>query len=521
MSSNLLNAASGQADVLVSTALTHAKALPLAGWFDFSWSGDMSAIDLNEWVSGVISQQPVVGFFQWFFIIYFLVLCTIYLLLEMVAISYIKNYMDNRSLNVLPRAYKKYFRPISVLVPAFNEMGSIVQTVQSLLRLNYPEFEIIVINDGSTDDTLGQLRMAFDLQPFAEAYRDRLKTMPVRQVYNSRRYANLRVIDKENGGKSDSLNAGINLARYPLYCCMDADSILLPESLLLLAKPFLEDTNTVAAGGTVRILNDCKLFGGFFVKARLPKSMLAQIQVVEYLRAFLFGRLGWAPLNALLIISGAFGLFHKETVIEVGGYRNDTIGEDMEIVVRMHRYLRNRDRDFRIAFVPDPVCWTLAPENLNALKNQRMRWQRGLAESLWRNLGLLFNPKSGFAGWLAMPYMIIFELFSPVIELAGFVFMILGFVFDFISIKALIAFLVVSIGLGMLISLLALLLEIISYRLYKRPLEVATLLFAVVFDNIGYRQLVLFFRFLGLLNWIFVPKRRWGQVRHQHNMANT
>ncbi|MCA9789463.1 MAG: glycosyltransferase family 2 protein, partial [Cyanobacteria bacterium HKST-UBA05] len=257
MSSNLLDAASGHADVLVSAALTHAKALPLAGWFDFSWGGDMSAIDLNEWVSGVISQQPVVGFFQWFFIIYFLVLCTIYLLLEMVAISYIKNYMDNRSLNVLPRAYKKYFRPISVLVPAFNEMGSIVQTVQSLLRLNYPEFEIIVINDGSTDDTLGQLRMAFDLQPFAEAYRDRLKTMPVRQVYNSRRYANLRVIDKENGGKSDSLNAGINLARYPLYCCMDADSILLPESLLLLAKPFLEDTNTVAAGGTVRILNDC------------------------------------------------------------------------------------------------------------------------------------------------------------------------------------------------------------------------------------------------------------------------
>lgn len=480
----------------------------------------LSMAEIQDWVSGIISKQPVVGFFQWFFIIYFLTLCTIYLFLEMVAVSFIKQYMDDRSLNLLPRTYKKYYRPISVLVPAYNEQHSIVQTVQSLLRLNYPEFEIIVINDGSSDDTLNRLRSAFDLQPFAEAYRDRLKTQPIRQVYNSRRYATLRVIDKDNGGKSDSLNAGINLARYPLYCCMDADSILLPESLLLLAKPFLEDTDTVAAGGTVRILNDCKLFGGFFVKARLPKSLLAQIQVVEYLRAFLFGRLGWAPLNALLIISGAFGLFHKETVIDVGGYRTDTIGEDMEIVVRMHRKLREENRRFRIAFVPDPICWTLAPENFNALKNQRMRWQRGLAESLWRNLGLLFNFKGGFAGWVAMPYMFVFELLSPVIELTGFLFMIVGFFFDFISIKALIAFLVVSIGLGMLISLLALLLEIISYRLYRRPYEVATLLFAVIFDNIGYRQIILFFRFLGLLNWIFVPKRQWGHTRDRRSASS-
>ena len=455
--------------------------------------------------------MSVITFVQWFFLIYFFILSAVYLFLEFISIGHIKKYVEDRTLNLLPRTYRNYYPPVSILVPAYNEERSIVSTVQSLLRLNYPEFEIIVINDGSADDTLGSLKRVFDMVEFPEAYRDRLHTQPLRAIYNSRRHSNLRVIDKFNGGKSDSLNAGINLARYPLFCCMDADSILQPDSLLLIAKPFLEDPTTVASGGTVRILNDCYLYGGFFVKARLPHNFLAQLQVVEYLRAFLFGRLGWSPLNALLIISGTFGLFHKETVIGAGGYRQDTIGEDMELVVRLHRHMRNRGQKYRITFVPDPICWTLAPEDLGTLKNQRVRWQRGLAESLMKNLGLLLNPRAGIIGLFVFPYMIIFELLSPIVELLGYFIMILGFLLSFISIKAFVAFLVVSFGMGLLISTIALLLEVISYRLYKRPLEILILLFAIFIENVGYRQLVLLFRVMGLFNWLFGRRRSWGE----------
>ena len=305
---------------------------------------------------------------------------------------------------------------------------------------------------------------------------------------------------------------GINASRFPLFCTVDADSILQHNSLQRIVQPFLDEPSTVASGGTVRVVNGCSVKRGFMYKAGLPKNYLALFQIVEYLRAFLFGRLGWSPMNALLIISGAFGLFHKETVVSIGGYLSDTIGEDMELVVRMHRLLRKRKQAYRITFVPDPICWTEAPENLKVLQHQRIRWQRGLAESLFKNIGLLFNPRSGAVGFLAFPFMLFFEWFGPLIEVFGYTIIIVGFITDYISLNVFLTLMGVAIGFGMLLSATALLLEEISFHVYQRPSELFRLFLAVILENIGYRQLTSVWRLMGLFQWVFGRKATWGKM---------
>ena len=303
------------------------------------------------------------------------------------------------------RVYSHLQMPISLVVPAYNEATTIATSVRALLQLRYQHFEVIIVNDGSKDETLATLIREFEMTPFPEAYRVQIKTKPVRGIYRSHKYPNLRVIDKENGGsKADASNAGINAARYPIFYCGDADSILDPGALEHVVRPFLEDPSTVACGGTVRIINGCKVRGGVLEEVGLPKNPLALVQVVEYLRAFLAGRLGWSAINGMLIVSGAFGVFHRDTVVEAGGYRHDAIGEDMELIVRLHRMLVKRGQRYRVAFIPDPVCWTDAPEDVETLKKQRKRWQRGLAQCLWFNRELCFMRGSRAAGWLAFPF---------------------------------------------------------------------------------------------------------------------
>ncbi|MGH7231537.1 MAG: glycosyltransferase family 2 protein, partial [Nitrospiraceae bacterium] len=323
---------------------------------------------------------------------------------------------------------------------------------------------------------------------------------------------NLRVIDKENGGKADALNAGINLSRYPLVCCVDADSILQRDSLQRVVQPFLEDPTTVACGGTVRVVNGCEVSGGFLINVALPQNWLALFQIIEYLRAFLFGRMGWSPINAVLIISGAFGLFHRDTVIAVGGYRHDTIGEDMELAVRLHRRLRDQRKEYRITFVPDPTCWTEAPENLRTLKNQRIRWQRGLLESLWAHRDLLFGRNAGTVGWLAFPFLLLFEALSPVVEIFGYVIMTLGFGVGVVSATAVAAFLMVAIGFGVLLSVSALLLEELSFHVYPRPKHLVMLFLAAIGENFGYRQLNAMWKLIGTVQWIRGTKGKWGEM---------
>ncbi len=457
---------------------------------------------------------------EWFFLLYFIGLHGSYLILNLISFLKLSRYTQERALDDLPRVDSGFELPISILVPAYNEEANITASIRSLLQLSYPEFEIIVINDGSKDRTLEVLCEEFSLVRFPEVYCDRLPTQDVRAIYRSPAYSQLRVLDKANGGKADALNAGINSARYTLFCGLDADSILQRDSLERLVRPFLEDPEMVACGGTVRIANGCQVRGGFLVGAGLPRNPLALFQIVEYLRAFLFGRLGWSQLNALLLISGAFGLFHKETVIQVGGYRHSTIGEDMELIVRLHRKLRQAGAAYRIAYIPDPVCWTEAPEDLKTLRNQRVRWQRGLCESLSLNLGLLFHWRGGAAGWLAFPYMVIFEWFGPLIEVVGYGFMALSFVLDLVSYTAMAAFLLMAIGLGLLNSVTALLLEEISFHIYPRPKHLLILLLIAAAENLGYRQLNSLWRLQGLLEWVFGKKAKWGEMTRNASLQS-
>jgi len=452
-----------------------------------------------------------------FILIYFIALNGVYLLLNV--LSTLSLYRGNllREIDDLPHAHTMLEPPISVLVPAYNEETTIAGTVRSVLQLTYPEFEIIVINDGSRDGTLEVLQREFALLPFPEAYRIQLPTEPVRGIYRSTLYPQLRVIDKANGGKADSLNAGINASRYPLFCGVDADSILQRNSLQQVVQPFLRDPAVIATGGTVRAANGCEVRDGYLARVDLPRHPLARFQVVEYLRAFLFGRLGWSAVNALLIISGAFGLFRKETVIAAGGYRRNTIGEDMELIVRLHRHMREQGLAYRIEFVPDPVCWTEVPEDLRTLRNQRVRWQRGLSESLSSHWPLMFSRRGGWPGWVAYPFMVLFEWLGPVFEFGGYVFFVYAYFAGLVSWQAFAVFLFLAVGMGMLLSASGLLLEEMSFHLYPRKRHLAVLALYVVLENLGYRQLNAWWRLIGLYQWVRQKEHQWGAMKRKGN----
>ena len=460
------------------------------------------ALQLERWLLSL----------QWLFLSYFILLNSSYILLNLLSMVALRSYIDRHSLDHLPHAYTGFDPPISILVPAYNEEATIAASVRSMLQLDYPEFEIVVINDGSKDGTMDELIRQFDLRPIPEVYWRRVPCTEVRAIYRSTSYSNLRAIDKANGGKADALNAGINAARYPLFCAVDADSILQRDSLARVVQPFLDDPLTIVAGGTVRIANGCRISDGFLVEVGLPGKMLARFQIIEYLRAFLFGRLGWSPLNAVLIVSGAFGLFKKSEVIVAGGYRTHTIGEDMELIVRLHRLKRLQAKPYRITYVPDPICWTEAPETLSVLRSQRTRWQRGLAESMTMNMKLLFHPRSGPVGWLAFPFFLLFELAGPLIEVIGYAMLILGTIFGIYSWETFWIFMFVVLNFGILLSVTALLLEELSFRLYPKPSQIASLFAAAVIENLGYRQLVSLWRFQGLLRWFVGAKQRWGDM---------
>jgi len=445
---------------------------------------------------------------------YFAVLNLIYIAFTALAWRSITRYLHSLEYAAIDEALASPLTPpISILLPGYNEEAGIVQSVNALLQLRYPEFEVIVINDGSKDSTMQQLQEAFDLVEAPRALRGTVQHAPIRGTYRAQRHHELLVVDKENGGKADALNAGVDAARYPYVCAVDADAIIEPEALLRVAKPLLDDPDLViATGGIVRIANGCTVEGGRVTEVRLPKNRLATLQVVEYFRAFLVGRVGWSQLHALLIISGAFGLFRRSTVEAVGGWDHTTVGEDMELVVRMHRYMRERGEPYRVQFVPDPVCWTEAPETLKVLSRQRRRWQRGLAETLWRHRKLTLNPKYGALGMLAMPYFIVFELLGPPLALLGYVVLPVSWALGLISWPFVLAFFVFAIMLGQLLSISALALEEFSFRRHPRGREILRMSVYAAVENLGYRQLTDLWR--GVAFWdLLRGKKSWGDMQ--------
>jgi len=451
--------------------------------------------------------------FQWLALLFFVGINSGYIVLNILTFITLPPYVRRHVLSGLPQPHSGFEPPVSLVVTAYNEELVIVDSVRSLLQIDYPEFEVVVVNDGSTDGTLDVLTREFDLIRFPEAFRPRTQHRPVRAIYQSRLHPQLRVVDKENGGrKSDAANAGINAARFPLVSALDADCVLQRDSIRLMVQPFLDDPRTVASGGVVRILNGCEVSGGFIKRVGVPRNLLALIQTIEYMRAFLFGRIGWNAMDALPLISGAFGMFHKETLIELGGYRHDALGEDMDLVLRIHRHFRLKRRPYRVTFVPDPVCWTEAPENLRTLRSQRIRWHRGLLECMAVHRELFFHPRAGFLGFFTMPFLLVFEGVGPLIELAGYGVMIAGFAFGLISLDGFLAFMAVALGLGLALTLTALLLEEVSYDTYPKLGQILALMGAAVVENFGYRQLTAVWRVRAIWRWFHGADANWGRM---------
>lgn len=459
---------------------------------------------------------------EWFFLLYFLGLNGTYLILTAISMAVLPRFIRKRSIHRLPDPQSGFEPPISLIVTAYNEEAVIVPTVRALLQLDYPEFEILVVNDGSRDRTLDVLTAEFNLVELPVAFRKRIEHKPVRAVLQSKKYPNLRVIDKENGGsKADASNAGINGARYGLFMPLDADTILNRDCVTLMVQPFLLNPDTVGVGGNVRILNGCSVESGHLTKVGLPKSWLALFQVLEYTRAFLTSRVGWNRLNSLPLISGAFGLFNREAVIKVGGYSHKSLGEDMDLVLRLHRHYRLNKIPYRVDFVADPVCWTEAPETFSVLKKQRVRWQRGLFDCLWENRKLLFHPRAGGVGWLSFPFLLFLEGISPLIEVAGLCFFVLCYFMDLINLEGALAFFLLSIGTGLFLSIAAILLEESVFRTYPAKKDLAIMIAGAFVENFGFRQLMSLWRLEGIIKWLLRTKSTWGTMTRNASWSDS
>ena len=394
--------------------------------------------------------------------------------------------------------------PITILMPARNEEKSVCVAVKNLLDLDYPELEVIVINDGSTDRTFQNIQRTFRLRPVRAVYVQHVKSALVRGVHRSEMDSRLILVDKDPGGsKADAINAGLNAATSPYVCVVDADSVLEPDALLRIMVPVLADPKrVVSAGGIVRVLNGAEVEEGRIRRVRLPRKPIEAIQVVEYLRAFLIGREAWARGNMLMIISGAFGVFRTDLVRAVGGYRPPAIGEDFDLVVRLHRYLRDNRADYQIEFVPDPVCWTEVPSDLRSLSRQRARWQKGLLDVLWPNRDMLFTPTYGRLGFFALPYLWLFELFAPVVELGGFVTIALAVWFGVLSREFFLQFLFFGYAFATVISIGSVLQEELTYKRYNDWQDVARLVSYCFLEHFPYRQLHMFWRLQGLWEYL-------------------
>jgi cellulose synthase/poly-beta-1,6-N-acetylglucosamine synthase-like glycosyltransferase len=414
--------------------------------------------------------------------------------------------------SILWRRYADEAPGIALLAPAFNEELTIVESVNSLLALHYPDFEVIVINDGSKDSTLATVIGHFGLER-VERYHDlAVKHQPIRGIYATPRLPRLLVVDKENGGKSDALNAGINVARSSLFCSMDADSLLESDALLRAVRPFVEEPRkTLAVGGTIRIANGSRIEAGQVVDMKLPRNFLALVQIVEYLRAFLMARLALSSMQALTVISGAFGIFQREAALKVGGYSHGTVGEDMELVIKLHRLYRERKEPYRIDFIPEPVCWTEVPESLTVLGRQRARWQRGALETFFRHKKMLFNPRYGRVGFLGFGHILVVDVLGPLVEVFGYFLVPLLWGLGLLSVDYLLAFLAVTFTLGIFVSASTLILEEVELRRFPRARDLAILTAIAVAENFGYRQLANFWRIRGW--WQFLNKQQgWGTM---------
>lgn len=461
----------------------------------------------------------VIEFFSFLIMFYSIFIISSYIILTVFSVYETTHYVRKNSFIKFNSILSSPLAPsVSLIAPAYNEEASIVENIKSILTIYYVNYQVIVVNDGSKDSTLQRAIDHYDLVKVPYAFEDKLDTKTVRGIYKSTipEYKNLLVVDKENGGKSDALNVGLNVCRSELVACIDVDCILEEDSMLRMVKPFLErtDKTVIATGGVVRIANDCRVDSGRISNIRLPAKFLPRVQVMEYIRAFLLSRMAWSRLDGLLIISGAFGMFKTEVAINSGGYDHGTVGEDMEMVIRMRKYMQRRNEPYRVSYIPDPLCWTEAPEDINVLFKQRNRWTRGNFETLWKHKDIALNPRFGAMGVLAFPYWFVFEWLAPLVEFLGVTYFLILAVFNRINWFTFLLFLISLYGFSLCFSSFAIYFEEKTYHQYKSKRELFVLLMTAFFELFFFHPVVTFAAVVGNIDLIR-GKKSWGTMERK------
>lgn len=452
-----------------------------------------------------------------YFILFYVAVFAFWQLLQIVGtiiLIFVKRKQDRFVDNIMSQRSSCSI-PISIITPAYNEGAVIIDSVKGMLKLDYPVYEVIVVNDGSTDDSMSKLIEAFNLRKANYPIRRQVPCAGIRGIYRNPAIPKLTVVDKVNGGKkADACNAGINVSRYPYFINMDADCLLDDDSLFWISRSFMKDNTCIAVGGIMRTNNGSEIKNYRVTKFGMPENWLARFQILEYGRSFLLGRILTAKLGCLMVISGAFGAFHKETVIKTGGYSLDCIGEDMELVMKLHHYMRKNKRKYKIAFSPKAICWTQSPIKYNELRGQRRRWQVGLIQVLSRYRCMFLNPRYGTIGMIGMPYQVLYEMLGPLVELAGLVVMPLSLYFGIITVPGLILFCTAGLQLGLLGSFSSLLADAVIFNRTIRLRDYLFLAFLCLADTITYRPITLLFR----LEAAFCYKKyshNWGTITRQ------
>nr|WP_106784096.1 glycosyltransferase [Lysinibacillus timonensis] len=457
---------------------------------------------------------------MWFFgiaiIIYMLIVIVTYFCMLFFAIFEIRKISNSDQSNLTDIYLDSFYsKPVSIIVPVYNEELGIVHSTYSLLNLRYPESEIIIVNDGSTDQTQAKLIEHFKMKPISKVVREQIKTKDIKQIFQSQIHPQCILVEKENGGKADALNVGINVSKYPYFCSIDGDSILEESSLMRVMKPIiLNSEEVIAVGGNVRIANGMDMQYGSVFETALPNNYLIIMQVIEYLRAFLMGRIALSKFNIVLIISGAFSVFSKKWVVKVGGYSTGTIGEDMELVVKLHRQIREEGLKKRIEFLPDPVCWTEAPQTMNVLRKQRKRWHQGLIESLWKHRKMTLNPRYGGIGLISFPYYWLIECIGPIIELGGYIYVVVAFFLGSVYYEFSILLLLLFVINGVIFSMIAVLFEVWSRRKSPNILDLLRMVILSFTEIAWYRPFTLFWRCEGFIKFL-TRNKEWGDMERK------
>lgn len=452
------------------------------------------------------------------FLVYAVAIAFSYLFLAVLSLWEMRKYMHKNYFVDYQYILASPFAPgISLIAPAYNEGLTIIDNVKSLMSIMYNNFEVIVINDGSKDDTLSKMVEAFNLVKVHCDFHGALSTKPVRGIYKStnKAFRKLTVVDKVNGGKADALNAGLNLSGKDLVACIDVDCIIERDALLKMVKPFLENPDEViASGGVVRIANSCVVEEGRLVRVRLPEKLIARFQVLEYMRAFLLGRMAWSRLNGLLLISGAFGLFKREIAVKAGGYDHRTVGEDMELVMRMRIYMRDQRRRYKVSYIPDPLCWTEAPSSYQILKKQRNRWTRGTFEALRIHRKIFLNPRYGVMGMISYPFWLFFEWLAPFVELFGMLFFCCLALLGKIDWIYFLSMFCVVYCFSIFISFFALLMEEMSFFKYTGKRDLFKMIGTAMLEPFWFHPRVVWWSMQGNRDLI-KGKKSWGEMTRE------